>query len=218
MGEARRVSHSAPAAYAVVVAAVLVAACGIRKPDTPCEWVATAASRSLLDDIKHAEDIVIRHVDAKGYGPGSIRRREIRERCEAHVFAAIANSRKIGVDDVRAARRLLDQRGFDWLVNVPMMLFTIAAALVMTRSVRHRFPDDRLPRMAAIVLLSVGLGVLVIGIGQVWAFAVETVRIGNDHLSYRGLRIPWGKHRDVTFALAVITMWVIAAMPRRRTI
>jgi hypothetical protein len=199
-----------------VVLAVVLAGCGIRKPATPCEWV-PASQASLIEDIKRAEDIAIRHVDATGYGPGSIRRRETATGCEAHLFAAIANSRKISVDEVREARRQLDHRGFDWLVNLPMAVFTFGIAVIMRRRVRLRFPDDRLPRIVAIALLSVGLSVLVIGLGQVWAFAVEGVRIGNDHLSYRGLRIPWGKHRVETFTLAMLTMWLVAAIPAPRT-
>ena len=67
----------------------------------------------------------------------------------------------------------------------------------------------------AIALISIGLGISVIGIGQVWAFAVETIRIGNGHLSYRGRRIPWGDHRLATFALTVLMTWVVAVIPLR---
>lgn len=197
-----------------MVGALVLAGCGIRKPDTACEWVAPNPSVSLLDDIKRAEDIAIRHVDAKAYGVGVVRR-ESRERCEAQLIARIADARHIGVDAVQQARLQLDRRGFDWLVNLPMAVFTLATAFLMTRAVRTRFPDDRLPRVVAIVLLSAGLAALVIGVGQMWAFAVEAVRIGNDHLGHRGLRIPWGKHRATTFALALASMWVIAAMPAR---
>ena len=196
-----------------MVGALVLAACGNRKPPTPCEWTARSHSASLIEDIKRAEDLAIRHVDAMRYGAGTVRRREAHERCEATLFAAISNARMISVEAVRDARRQLDQRGFDWLVNLPMAGFTIATALVMLRMVRKRFPDDRWPRVVGIVLLSVGLGALVIGVGQVWAFAVEAVRIGNDHLGHRGLRIPWGKHRAVTFTLAMLAMWMIAALP-----
>jgi hypothetical protein len=167
---------------------------------------------SLAEDIKRAEDIAIRHVDAKSLGAGTVRRREAHEQCEARLFVAIADSRNISIDAVREARQQLDQRGFDWLVNLPMALITIAMAFLTTRIVRHRFPDDRLPRVVAIVLLSIGLGILVIGLGQLWAFAVEAVRIGNDHLGHRGLRIPWRKHRTTTFALVLISVWTMAAM------
>jgi hypothetical protein len=193
-----------------IVGAAVLAACGIRKPPTPCEWIASQSS--LIEDIKRAEDIAIRHADAKALGAGTVRRRETHQECEARLFAAIGDSRNITIDEVRAARRQLDQRGFDWLVNLPMALFTIATALLMTRVVRYRFPDDRLARVVAIVLLSIGLGILVIGLGQLWAFAVEAVRIGNDHLGHRGLRIPWGKHRTTTFALVLITVWTMATM------
>lgn len=195
-----------------MVGALVLAGCGIRKPDTACEWVVANSSETLIDDIKRAEEISIRHSDAKPYGAV---RRESRDRCEALLFSAIADSRHISVDQVRHARKQLDHRGFDWLVNLPMALITLAAAVLMTRAARARFPDDRMPRVGAIVVLSVGLGILVIGVGQLWAFAVEAVRVGNDHLSYRGLRIPWGKHRATTFALALLSMWVIAAMPAR---
>jgi len=196
-----------------MVGAVVLAGCGIRKPDTACEWITANPSASLLDDIKRAEDIAIRHIDGQSYGAGTMVRRESHQRCEARLIAAIADSRQISIDAVRQARLQLDHRGFDWLVNLPMALFTLATALLVTRAVRSRFPDDRPPRVAAIVLLSVGLGILVIGIGQLWAFAVEGVRIGNDHLGHRGLRIPWGKHRGTTFVLAMLSLWLIAAMP-----
>ena len=194
-----------------MVGALVLGACTIRSSETPCTWVSDS-SASLHEEIKRAEDISIRHTDAKNLGVGAVRR-ETRHRCEAELFAAIANSRSISVDAVLAARRELDQRGFDWLVNLPMAGFTIAAVLTALRRVRNRFPDDQLARVVAIVLLSVGLGVLVIGVGQVWAFAVEAVRIGNDHLGHRGLRIPWRKHRATTFALVVLTTWAAAAMP-----
>jgi hypothetical protein len=217
MGEARGIPHSTTAAYAIIFATVVLATCGIRKPETACEWVAPRSSETLLDDIKRAEDIAIRHVDAKTLGAGTLRRRETHQQCEARLFGAIADSRNITIDAVREARLQLDRRGFDWLVNLPMALLTLAGALLMTRAVRRRFPDDRLPRIVAILVLSIGLGILVIGVGQVWAFAVEGARIGNDHLGHRGLRIPWGKHRATTFALVVAAVWVMAAMPAPRT-
>ena len=189
-----------------------LAGCGVRKPATPCEWTGDGQA-ALIDEIKRAEDISIRHGDALGYGAV---RRDARERCEARLFAAIADARRIGVDEVIQARRQLDHRGFDWMVNAPMAGFTLAAAIVMSRKVRTRFPDDRLARVVGIGLISVGLGISVIGIGQVWAFAVEGIRIGNDHLSYRGRRIPWGDHRLATFALTVLATGIVAAIPARR--
>lgn len=154
----------------------------------------------------------MRHTDALGLGVG-VARRERREGCEARLFAAIASGRAIAVDDVKAARRELDRRGFDWLVNLPMAVITLAAAWLLTRAVRRRFPDELMPRVVSTAVLSIGLATGVIGVGQMWAFLVEAVRIGNAHLGYRGLRIPWGQHRAATFALAMLTMWTIAAMP-----
>jgi hypothetical protein len=184
----------------------------MRKPATPCEWTGDGHA-ALIDDIKRAEDISIRHGDALAYGAV---RRDARQRCEARLFAAIADARGIGIDAVIQARQQLDHRGFDWMVNVPMAGFTLAVAIVMRRKVRARFPDDRRALVVATALLSAGLGISVIGIGQVWAFAVEGIRIGNDHLSYRGLRIPWGDHRLATFALTVLTTGIVAAIPARR--
>ena len=193
-----------------LVGAAVLAACGIRNPPTPCEWIPSQSS--LIEDIKRAEDIAIRHVDARALGAGTVRRREAHEQCEARLFAAIGDSRNITIGEVRNARRQLDQRGFDWLVNLPMAVFTIALAFLTARAVRHRFPDDRRARVVAIVLLSIGVGILVIGLGQIWAFVVEAVRIGNDHLGHRGSRIAWGQHRTMTFALALITVWTMAAL------
>jgi hypothetical protein len=198
---------------APVIGAIVLVGCGIRKPPTPCAWPHLSASQSFLDDIKRAEDISIRHSDAKPYGAT---RRAARESCEAELFTAIATSRSLTIDDVHDARRQLDQRGFDWVVNAPMAAFTCATAWLMVRRTRRRFPEDRRARVVAIALLSVGLGGLVIGVEQVWAFAVEGIRVGNDHLGYRGLRIPWARHRAATFALTLLAMWVMAAWPSRR--
>ena len=190
-----------------LVGATVLTACGMRKPPTACEWVDASPPASLIDDIKKAEDLSIRHGDAHPYGAV---RRDARERCEAKLFAAIADARRIGVDDVRRARLQLNDRAFDWTVNFPMAIFTLLAATVLLRKVGARFPDDRAARVVAVLLLSIGLGILVVGVGQVWAFAVEGVRIGNDHLGYRGLRIPWGKHWLATFALTMVSTWILA--------
>jgi hypothetical protein len=88
MGEARGIPHSTTAAYAIIFATIVLATCGIRKPETACEWVAPRSSETLLDDIKRAEDIAIRHVDAKTLGAGTLRRRETHQQCEARLFGA----------------------------------------------------------------------------------------------------------------------------------
>ena len=188
-----------------LVGAVLLSGCGSRRSSITCEWVHTTRA-SLLDDIRRAEDIAIRHADSLGYREGW---RATRENCETILFGAVASSRGLSVDDVRQARAQLDHRSFDWAVNFPVAGLTLAAAWVIARRVRRRFDNERVPLLAAVALSSVGLAVAVIAIGQLWAFAVEGVRIGNGHLSYRAFRIPWAQHRVTTFTLVVIAVWAI---------
>ena len=156
-----------------LILTVVISACRARSSIVDCEWPPDRAgfSTTLLDDVRLAEDVAIRHADSHGYREGW---RATREACEAILFAVVASSWNLTSDDVRRARAQLDHREFDWAVNVPVAVLSLVAAWV-----------------------------------QVWAFAVETIRIGNGHMSYRAFRIPWRQHRIATFAIVVLAVWLM---------
>ena len=90
-----------------------------------------------------------------------------------------------------------------------MAVLTLVAAWVIAHRARSRFNTETVPLIAAAALASLGLAIAVIAIGQLWASAVEVIRIGNGHLSYRAFRIPWAQYRLATFTLVVIAVWAI---------
>ena len=65
-------------------------------------------------------------------------------------------------------------------------------------------------RKAAIV--SAG-GVMGLGL---WAGAVEMIRFGDTHASYRADRLPWSQHTLGLFVSGVIVFWAIALVRYRR--
>ena len=54
------------------------------------------------------------------------------------------------------------------------------------------------------------MGGLTAGFGRLWEVVFETIRLGNGHLSYRGLRLPWTQHAFAFAALATGAFAIIA--------
>jgi hypothetical protein len=47
-------------------------------------------------------------------------------------------------------------------------------------------------------------------LGEAWIWSAECFRIGNEHMSYRGNRLFWSRHRPELFAAALIIFWLAA--------
>jgi len=54
------------------------------------------------------------------------------------------------------------------------------------------------------------VGGLTAGFGRLWEVVFETIRLGNGHLSYCGLRLPWTQHAFAFAALATGAFAIIA--------
>lgn len=195
----------------------LLAGCGSVSLNDRCEWPADdqiRRSESLAAQVQLAEDLAIRFADAQGETP---RWRSNRESCEATLFQRIADERGLSSEGVLQARRSLESRPFDWFVNLPMGVLTIALGWSWARVVFRRFgPDDWVLAGVAVVVGAAAIAVAIVGLGQVWASAIEVWRIGNGHLSYRAFRIPWPHHRAATFIIAVGTVILVSAIQLRR--
>ena len=68
--------------------------------------------------------------------------------------------------------------------------------------------------MALFVSLMLAAGSTMLG--EVWIWIAEGLRVGNGHMSYRGDRLFWAKHRFELFAVALIIFWVAAVNAARR--
>jgi len=95
-------------------------------------------------------------------------------------------------------------------------LFALFCWIALGRAVQRFASDGAVPRAVAIAAASVILatgGVLFL---EPFAAAVEMLRLGNGHLSYRGERIPWPHGRPAVFAARIRLCSAIAWIRSRR--
>jgi hypothetical protein len=206
---------------ACVVGLVVLAGCVDRaRVNDRCEWQDTAFpldvndrahQRHLIADVRVAEEIGIRAGDSVRPREGIAASLRTREACTAVLFAEIARFHTVGADDIARARRHRDLRIDAAAVLLPMALLFVAGTYYVAGRLRQRFPTDEWPAaLVATLLLSVIVSGFALAIGDLWSWLVESIRLGNTHLSYRAAYRLWRPYREVIFATGVITFWLIA--------
>jgi hypothetical protein len=205
----------------LIVSALLVAttACGSRGDD--CQWPAErpqslnlaqpADARHLRRDVELAEDLSIRYGDVR-WGPGLERQRGRDEQCLTSLLAHIAQRHGVSIDEILKARESLAHKGANLAVNVPTALFFAVITWLMLRRIHTRFAaQDELPAIAmASLLAALAVGGVTVAFGRLWEAVFEMVRLGNDHLSYRGLRQQWIQLAPTFFASSAMFFLLIA--------
>ena len=200
-----------------VVVAFATCACGRDPLDLRCEW-APGATRSLQADALRAEDVAVRYADVKagrrsGRRSGPAEYTRVRNACLSSVFEHVAQTHGVSVGDVRAAAEQRP-RLFDAAVMISFGLLYVLASGRVVHWIRSRFIESR--AATAILTASAAATTAVGGIllGGIWTAAAEIVRIGNDHLSFRGLRIPWDHHLPGLFIAGVALFLAVSAVER----
>jgi hypothetical protein len=193
-----------------------------------CEWPSEsdlrkpAPPRHLAGDALRAEDIAIRYADThlgprSGHFEGFKIYGETRDRCMAALFQKIAQNHDVTPEQVNEA---LTHRPLDFDLAV-ILSFAVLYAFVshqVARRICRRFPLDE-GRTASVLITAVASFLIAFGgmlAGEEWSVTAETFRIGNDHLSYRALRVPWAHHRELFFSTGVALFCLIAALHYRR--
>lgn len=96
-----------------------------------------------------------------------------------------------------------------------MALLYAWLSLRAIRWIRGRFDaDEKVPTVVAVLLASVAVSAGVVLVVQLWAGAVEIVRVGNEHLSYRAGRRSWPTRPEVLL-FGVVIFWILAAIQLR---
>lgn len=192
-----------------------------------CEWPSESASaldigaadhrRHLMADAKIAEELAIRYADRRhSRRPSRAQWRPTHDACLAKTFEVIASSHHVTAADVVAARARIGDVTLDPLVHLPMALLYVALAWAFIRRVYDRFLPHE-DRIALIAILFAGLFISAIaaGFGGLWSAAIEMIRVGNDHMSYRGDRMPWPRQMAALFGIGVVVFWVLAFVQYR---
>jgi hypothetical protein len=199
---------------------VLWSACGGRARIEPrCEWTAAGAS-SLERDAMRAEDLAIRYADAtagrrSGRRAGPIEYQRVRNACASSLFTDVARAHHTSAADVAAAasRR---PRVFDTAVMLSFAAVYTWIAIAVAGWIETRFGESQSFAIAITIATAVAMAVGGLVLGDIWSAAAEIARVGNDHLSYRGLRVPWLHHEPQLFAGGVAIFFVAAAVRSRR--
>ena len=206
---------------AVLVAVGMLMGCS-NGLDSDCEWPQEAASvlrihdkpdaEHLLRDVELAEELSIRFGDER-WAPGPARQRGRDEQCLAPLFQHIADSHSLSLQDVLSARDRIGDRGLNLGVNVPVGLVVGLFAAFLLGRIDRRFSvlDEPLAVAGATLASALFMGGVTAAIGRLWEAMYETIRLGNGHLSYRGLRLPWALH-TIEFAVVATAMFVVISI------
>jgi hypothetical protein len=218
---------------AVVMSATLTAGCiGGASKNANCEWLAnhpTSAldlsvardARHLADDAQTAEDLAIRHADASR-GRASGRRdveeyRAVREHCKASLYATIASQHRVPAAAV--AEAVSDRR--EWLDALVLagfaVLFVLVSGRVSAFILRGAVADSRVLAASMLFVAAVAAGGAGVLGGGLWFGLIESVRVGNGHMSYRVDRMPVRRHWQTVFSVGTILFATISAIQYRKT-
>ena len=215
----------------IAMFALLVCSAGcVRRAgrNSECRWPAEtierpADARHLSADSEFAEDLAIRYADTHhGLRTPHFVSGEAydaaRDRCLETLFEEIAKTH--GVATGAVSNSLGRHRaGIDLAMILPITLLYCFGAAKMARTLWRRYPPAEngwIPGTAMILFVSLVFAVGSMMLGEIWCWNVETLRIGNDHMSYRAQRLWWGRHRTELFAGCAVVFWLTAARAAHR--
>jgi hypothetical protein len=188
-----------------------------------CQWpgenpLQNASAIHLSADAEFAEDLAIRYAD-KHFGlsvPGDVYVAE-RDRCMVSLFEPIAAQH--GVSTAQVAGSLGRNRlHIDLAVNLPFAILYLLAAWFCVRLIWRRYPPAEIgwaPGLMMTLFVSLALATGCVLLGEMWSWITETYRVGNDHMSYRAVRLVWRRYRPEMFAGALASFWLAAAIAAR---
>jgi hypothetical protein len=197
--------------------------------NSDCRWSAetigrSADARHLSADSEFAEDLAIRYADTHHglrtpYFVSGELYDAARERCMETLFEEIARTHGVAIGAV--ANSLGRNRArIDLAMILPIILLYCFGAAKMAGALWRRYPPAEngwIPGAVMILFISVAFAVGTTMLGELWCWNVETVRIGNNHMSYRAQRLWWGRHRTALFGGCTVVFWLTAARAARRT-
>jgi hypothetical protein len=156
-----------------------------------------------------------------------------------NIFATIAKNHRVSADSVQQAvhdRRLevdlavifsfivvyygtVGRAVSHWLVAKPVSRMPLGLVTGPLRSsqIDLLVGESRPVRILMIALAVVILSILGVMLGEIWSGFFEVVRVGNGHLGFRALRIPWGQHRLAIFLAMLSISGCLMSVRYRRT-
>ena len=206
---------------------VTIALAGCARPgDHPissnCMW-SEDDSRSLdltrISDRSHlrfdavtAEDMAIRWADNNfGHLP------EWEQRCEQcmkTLFEGVAKQHGVDVATVSQYSRDRDPIADAAVIFGFGILYVLAAYILAGRVLRQFAPAE--PGFW-IMTLTMAVGVSLVGVvsGSLWAIVIESLRLNSGHISFRMNRIPFRHHWAMLLSSGFVVFWLVALIRAR---
>ena len=190
---------------------------------TQCQWVEDdhrsldlsvgADRRHLRNDAVTAEDVAIRWADRHYHLMPEYEQR--RDECMTSLFNGVASQHGV---DVAMVRKYTLER--DVVLDLAVFLcfgFAYAAgAYWVCGWVLRRFTGDERGYWIMTAVLSAGVALAGVLVGELGAIVVEGVRLNSGHLSYRMARIPWRHHWVMLFGCGIIIFGLVAVFRQQR--
>ena len=189
-----------------------------------CEWFNEApvtldlrvrADEAHLRGEAHlAEELAVRYGDVvRTFRPESLTEvRHRRQECLGTLFGMIASIHRVPLGEIERVRSLRDARVDIGAVFLPMALLLCAVAIYIWRRFYDLLSDGPVwLTVVAMLALSVVASAATVQGGEVWANSMEMLRLGNQHISMRGDRIPWVHHRVALFIGGAVLFWLMGA-------
>jgi len=163
--------------------------------------------RHLRFDAVTAEDMAIRWADQH-----FSHRREYDQQsaqCMETLSQGIAKHHGVDVALVRQYSQDRDTL-VDALVFLSFGIVYVLAAYILTGRLRRQFPPGESGFWIMALAMAVGVSLVGVLVGGLWAIVFETFRLNSVHLSYRMNRIPFRQHWVILFVCCFIIFGLVA--------
>jgi hypothetical protein len=169
-----------------------------------------------MNDVRVAEELAVRFADAR-WSYGAPKYDEMYA-CRERMFEAAASTHGVSVDDVARAGEQLGANRLEWPVHGPLTVLALLMAFACARWLQWRLGrDERAAFVFAAFVLSIAAGVALLLVGTLWAGVVEMLRVGNQHLAFRGTRLPWHQQYVEVFVTSLAIFWAVVAFTSARS-
>ena len=192
--------------------------------NTNCEWPyqtqesldlrKAADQRSLRDKVQLAEELAVRYMDERRLSDGEDSGRRKLRPCMDALFARIAILDNVSIEDIEIARSQRNRIADVAFVILPMAVMFVLISVRLSRRIFGGI-DSTVAAACVTLVASVLVTICAVLVGDLWAGLVETIRIGNTHLSFRAARIPWSNQRQYLIVGGLLLFWLVAGLQYR---
>ena len=166
----------------------------------------------LIEDVRVAQDLGIRYGDSLGGRLWNDANRDARTRCTEASLRQIMQRHGVARAEIEAVTGAREP----WIdllaIWMPVTLLFLAASHRAARHVVAGYePEDRWVAalvLAAIMPLAAGFA---LGAAQIWGGTVDSLRLRNEHISYRMFYLPIGRHAWLLWGVAMALFAAVAA-------